>query len=288
MLSKSTIIVSVITLLLLSVTAGCITQEYNPDTLDSNESEARVISVTDGDTVEVRLDNGSEQTIRIYGIDTPETSSFGSSPEEFGVSQDSTQCLRKHGQEAKQFAKNKLLNKKVTLIQLPESTGNFGRKLMYLIPENSEKTYGKMVLSEGLSRVYDEGQKFDRLPSYENAESEAKIRKSGVWDCSVSDRNISIYEVRADSTGSDTENPTEFVEIANTGDSSSESVTIYDESGHRLVIEKGIKPKTTTEIHTCEAERSDSIVWDTCSAVWNNNGDIVSVERSTSRIRLVY
>jgi micrococcal nuclease len=288
MLSKSTIIVSIATLLLLSVIAGCITQEYNSGTIDSNESEATVISVTDGDTVKLRLDNESEQTIRIYGIDTPETSSFGSSPGEFGVRQDSTQCLRKHGQEAKQFAKNKLLNKKVTLIQPPESTGDFGRRLMYLIPENSEKTYGEMVLSEGLSRVYDEGQEFDRLPAYENVESEAKIRKSGVWDCSVSDGNISIYEVRADSTGSDTENPTEFVEIANTGDSSSGPVTIYDESGHRMVIEQGIKPNTTTEIHTCEAERSDSIVWNTCSAVWNNNGDIVSVESSSSRIRLAY
>src|SRR4051812_11633031 len=35
--------------------------------------KARIISVTDGDTIKVRLASGSKRTVRLIGIDTPES-----------------------------------------------------------------------------------------------------------------------------------------------------------------------------------------------------------------------
>lgn len=50
-----------------SMLAGC-----GEDPATAAPGEARVLSVVDGDTVRVRLGNGSE-TVRLLGIDTPET-----------------------------------------------------------------------------------------------------------------------------------------------------------------------------------------------------------------------
>lgn len=44
---------------------------------DSQDSKAMVTKVVDGDTVWVKLSNGSEEKVRLIGIDTPETGQCG-------------------------------------------------------------------------------------------------------------------------------------------------------------------------------------------------------------------
>lgn len=77
-----------------------------------------VVEVVDGDTMEIRYQNGTTDTIRLLGVDTPETS-FGSvSPDEFeGISDgyDGQDHLFNWGKKATTYAKEELANKEVRI-----------------------------------------------------------------------------------------------------------------------------------------------------------------------------
>jgi micrococcal nuclease len=246
-----------------------------------------VVDVDDGDTVDVERWNGSVETIRIYGIDTPETSGFGASPSEFGVSEKNSECLTEYGKEAKSFAENKMLGKKVDIIESPVNRGDYDRKLRYIKTNESDRLYGKMVISEGLSRVYDDRQDFPRINEYESLENKAKIQIKGLWNCSERVSGISIYQVQPDSAGDDTQKPTEFVEIANTGNQTVTDITISDDTDKQTTI-SSIEPNKTIEVHTCEAQDMDDFIWEKCSPIWNNNGDDVTVSFSSDTLNLAY
>ena len=47
---------------------------------DSQDAQATVTKVVDGDTVWVKFSNGSEEKVRLIGIDTPETGQCGFEP----------------------------------------------------------------------------------------------------------------------------------------------------------------------------------------------------------------
>jgi hypothetical protein len=47
-----------------------------PSTQSGGRTEVDVIKISDGDTVDVRFDDGSEDTIRVIGVDTPEKEQF--------------------------------------------------------------------------------------------------------------------------------------------------------------------------------------------------------------------
>ena len=67
---------------------------------------ATVVDVVDGDTIKVRFENGTRETVRLLGVDTPEVYSENT-PDEFeGVPEtdDGRQCLRRYGDRASEFA----------------------------------------------------------------------------------------------------------------------------------------------------------------------------------------
>lgn len=68
---------------------------------------ATVTDVVDGDTVDVRFSNGTTDTVRLLGVDTPEV--YGANdPAEFeGVpnTEAGEQCLGKAGENASAYAK---------------------------------------------------------------------------------------------------------------------------------------------------------------------------------------
>lgn len=272
------------------------TNNASEDTNNPSEdgNVATVVEVSDGDTIDVRYDNGAKETVRIFGIDSPEKDTELSGTSEFGVqsTEKGVSCLDEHAQEATNFAEEKLQDKRVEILQTSgENRGDFGRQLRYVVPNGSDKKYGEMILEEGLARIYDDQGPFDELGSYESIEDVAKTSKVGLWDCSVHKSGIGIFEVRSDSEGSDTENLTEFVEIGNTGSTpvQLDDFTVSDESGKSLDLpSRSLGVNETVEIHTCEAIDNNSIVFDTCSAVWNNNGDSVILNSSDVDIKLTY
>jgi micrococcal nuclease len=139
-----------------------------------------VTRVIDGDTVESLLDNGSSDTIRLLGVDTPETY-ISNQPGEYGNITD-TVCLDKWGYAATQFTKERLDDQKVTLISDPAAgeRGSFGRLLAYV--QIDEVDFNALLVDLGYARVYTEGTA-SREQKYLRLQENAQREKRGLWEC---------------------------------------------------------------------------------------------------------
>lgn len=263
----------------------------------TSQQKPIVVDVSDGDTVDVKYPDGSVETVRIFGIDTPEKSTDLSGTSEFGVQSTAagTACLERYSNQSTSFAEEKLLDKKVQVLTTSgENRGDFGRQLRYVVPVGENRSYGEMVLSEGLARVYDNKGAFDKVSEYNSIEKESKTERKGLWNCSAGNSDLAITEVRSDALSSDTENPTEFVEITNVGSEKIDigELRISDDANNSFRLRnETLHPGSITQIHTCDVSeyRSDySVVLDYCSGLWNNDGDTVRILSPETNIRLRY
>lgn len=150
--------------------------------------DAEVVKVTDGDTYRVRhIPNSNSKVefdgkltdhtiaIRIAAVDTPEISKFGNPGQKFG-------------EEAKEFAQQRLLHKRVSIKLL--SRDQYGRVVglvRYREPRllffSSSKDISEELLSEGLAVVYRQGgAQYDGSVSVWNSlEQRAIDGKKGIW-----------------------------------------------------------------------------------------------------------
>ncbi|WP_185995578.1 thermonuclease family protein [Nocardioides campestrisoli] len=129
---------------------------------------ARVIKVTDGDTVKVRLAAGGKKDVRVLGIDTPEV--FG------GV-----EC---GGREASDSMKSMLPRRtRVLLISDPSQDlqDRYGRILRY-IHKKGKLDVGRRQVFKGHAEVYVfQGNPFQRTSLYKKAERQARNTDRGIW-----------------------------------------------------------------------------------------------------------
>lgn len=150
--------------------------------------DAVVVKVTDGDTYRVRHIPHSNSkvefdgkltdhtiAIRIAAVDTPEISKFGNPGQKFG-------------EEAKEFAQQRLLHKRVSIKLL--SRDQYGRVVglvRYKEPRlfffSSSKDISEELLCEGLAVVYRQGgAQYDGSVSMWNSlEQRAIDGKKGIW-----------------------------------------------------------------------------------------------------------
>jgi endonuclease YncB( thermonuclease family) len=150
----------------------------------SESYEVDVVDVTDGDTADVQFNNseGTVDTVRIVGIDTPETGNTEERLEEYeGI--DDGPALKIKGDDATAYAQSQLSGKTVTL-SFDENEGlrgNFGRLLGFLeLPDGS--VYNEEVIRDGFARVYDSG--FAGHDEYWDLEDEARANDRGIWNIS--------------------------------------------------------------------------------------------------------
>ena len=133
------------------------------------EQAARVITVTDGDTVEVRLASGAKRDVRLIGIDTPEV--FGR-----------TQC---GGREASaSLAKILPVGTRVTLYSDPSQDlkDRYGRLLRYVHKDKTGKDVNRQQVYLGHARVYVyDHTPFKRVTGYKLAATMAKAAGRGIW-----------------------------------------------------------------------------------------------------------
>lgn len=127
----------------------------------------RVIRVVDGDTVMVDINGG--ESVRVIGIDTPETV-HPDEPVECG------------GPEASAAAKELLSGKRVAVV-FDESQGRrdkYDRLLAYLdIPDVGD--FGKAMLRAGHAEEYTYDTAYDRRPAYLAAERNARNAGKANW-----------------------------------------------------------------------------------------------------------
>jgi micrococcal nuclease len=128
----------------------------------------RVLDVVDGDTVTVDY-RGSEVSVRVIGIDTPETV-HPSEPVECG------------GPQASAAATRLLAGKKVRLVFDPSQgrTDYYGRTLAYL-EAPGVGDFGLAMVRQGRAAEYTYDTDYARQTRYLNAQDNAQAHRHGIW-----------------------------------------------------------------------------------------------------------
>lgn len=135
--------------------------------VESQEELFDVIKVVDGDTIAVRM-NGKSETIRLIGIDTPETNDPRT-----GV-----QCFGKE-------ATAKLKSVIGTRVSIERDSGEgerdkYDRLLAYIYSEEGTML-NKYLIAQGYAYeyTYDDAYKYQK--EFKSAQADAKAKKRGLW-----------------------------------------------------------------------------------------------------------
>jgi micrococcal nuclease len=256
-----------------------------------------VTRVVDGDTMEVAYPNGTADTVRLLGVDTPEVHAENT-PDEFeGVPETEAgrSCLRRWGERASSHAKERLTGEEVTLyFDASEGRrGYYGRLLVYIGHDGSN--FNRDLIAEGFGRVYDS--QFTAREAFYEAESTAQREGTGLWECATeapptgtatataagsTDGRLRVAIINADAAGNDNDNLNdEFVVLENTGESelTLSGWTVADTSGKRYTFgDMTLAPGERVTLHTGSGtDTASDVYWGRGGAVWNNGGDTVTV-----------
>lgn len=130
-----------------------------------------VVSVADGDTLDVTTPSGSVETVRIIGIDTPEV--YGG--KECG------------GPAASAAMKRMADGQQVRVVADPtqDRRDRYGRLLAYI--DRGSQDLGLTMVKRGLASAYPYDGPFQRYPKYEQADRQARNEGRGSWrHCDIS------------------------------------------------------------------------------------------------------
>lgn len=270
--------------------------------------QVTVVEVVDGDTIKIAYENGTRDTARLLGVDTPEVHGENEPGEFEGVpdTEAGASCLRDWGYEASDFATNRLEGQQVTLTfdDNEPRRGYYDRLLVYVHHDGTEFNYA--LVTNGLARVYDDST-FTRKDRYDTAESVAMTERRGLWTCSdpdatttgsgtetgtPTDVSLAVAEFNYDAGGDDRENLTgEYVVLENRGDEplNLSGWTARDEAGHTYMFPDGLTldPDEEVTLHTGSGEDGDGhLYWGHDSPVWNNDGDTLVVRTADGTVVL--
>ncbi len=252
--------------------------------------DVTVVEVVDGDTMDVRYANGSTDTIRLLGVDTPEVNAEPLPAEFEGIpeSREGRTWLREWGQRASEFARSELSGAEVRIVVDARSDvrGSYGRLLVY-VHEDGE-LFNRVLLERGYARLYDS--EFSRRASFSDAEARARTDDVGLWGfgeggagTAARDSGLVVADIHADAAGDDNENPNgEYVVFENAGSDALDlsGWRVRDEAGHTYVFPEGfvLEPGDRVTLHSGDgADDGTALYWHSDGAIWNNGGDTVTV-----------
>ena len=158
-------------------------QQTSPSVDSATEGQSaqklyKVIKVVDGDTVTVDMD-GTKETLRLIGINTPETV-------------DPRKPVECFGKEASDKAKEVLNGKSVILENDPTQgeRDKYGRLLRYVFLEDGTN-FNKLMIAEGYAYEYTYSTPYKYQSEFKEAQKEAEKNKRGLWadDACVADNS---------------------------------------------------------------------------------------------------
>lgn len=234
-------------------------------TLPVGWASAEVVEVIDGDTIDVRLEGGSVERLRLIGINSPERG----------------EC---YAEEATAGLSSLVLGQTVRLEADTSDRDRYGRLLRYVWTADG-RFVNEVTVAEGwaLAREYPpDVARSDRL-----GEAQDRARQSGIglWASDVcgngAPADIQIFHIEYDAPGDDNFNLNgEWADITNLDATTVDLTgwTLKDESAsHRYLFPNGftLEPGSTVRVFTgCGEDSADELHWcNTGSAVWNNGGD---------------
>ncbi len=153
------------TLLLLVALVGSACELTPPD----GAPTTKIVEVIDGDTVRIATSGGEEDTVRVIGIDTPETRRPGRGVECGGRA--ATAALRDLAE-----------GRAARVIEDPtqDRRDRYQRRLAVLVLEDGTDL-GRRQVADGHAEVYVFERPFRRLSRYRRAERKARARRDGAW-----------------------------------------------------------------------------------------------------------
>lgn len=159
---------------LFALVAGCASDPRGPTSGEEDRAtggiQARVVGVVDGDTIDVRIQDGSRQRVRLLGIDAPEVA-HDAQPGTCG------------GDQARERARDLMRDRRVALVRDPTqvATDRFGRTLAYVEAEGDDM--GRRLVAEGWASAWYPAQarRPQRHDRYRSAQAEAIAARRGMW-----------------------------------------------------------------------------------------------------------
>jgi micrococcal nuclease len=141
-----------------------------PSPTDAQERQsATVVGIVDGDTIRVRMDAGGPLTVRLTGIDTPETKHPSKPVQCFGV-------------EAS--ARTAELLPVGTIIDLErdvQETDRYGRTLAYVWPAGGSQMVNEQLVREGYALSLTIPPNVRYAESFSSAQAAAREAGAGLW-----------------------------------------------------------------------------------------------------------
>jgi micrococcal nuclease len=176
--------------LLVVLLAGCLGAVVSDDARTTERHDVTVVEVVDGDTIVVEYPNGTRETVRLLGVDTPEVHAENDPSEFEGVpdAESGRECLRDWGHRSSEFARTELAGETVTLVVDPEADrrGGYGRLLAYV--EYDDGRFNYELVDQGYARLYDTA--FADRDRYADAERRARENGTGLWSCADSSESL--------------------------------------------------------------------------------------------------
>jgi len=141
--------------------------------LHTDRVTARVVKVSDGDTIEVDFGGGVIKTVRYIGIDTPETV-------------DPRKPVQCFGKEASNINKSLVGNQIVQLEKDISETDKYGRLLRYVYLPSGQAGAGevfvnKYLVEEGFAHSYSYPPDIRHQGEFNQAEASARQNNKGLW-----------------------------------------------------------------------------------------------------------
>ena len=144
-------------------------QEINNEILGDVYEDYYVSKIVDGDTIKVIID-GEEQTVRLIGVDTPETVHPNKDVECYGL-------------EASDFTKSLLTNKIVEL-EFDESQGQtdrYGRLLAYVYRADDHLFVNRELIKQGYAYEYTYNTPYKYQTEFQQDQEIASASKIDLW-----------------------------------------------------------------------------------------------------------
>lgn len=224
-----------------------------------------VVEVIDGDTIEVRFEDGSQDTLRLIGINAPEGGECFAAEATAGLAE--------------------LIGAETVLLEPDQSDRDQFDRLLRYVWTPDEQFVNAIVVEEGWAIAREYPPDTARADQLAEAQQVAQDEGAGLWApdaCgSATSTDIQIAHIEYDAPGNDNFNLNgEWVEIAN-GEDTAVDLTgwiLKDESAtHRYEFPAGFRldPGASVQIYTgCGQDSAMSLYWcKSGSAVWNNSGD---------------
>lgn len=143
-------------------------KRYSIPNIDPNKLYL-VLKVLDGDTFQIKIDKRL-QTVRMLGIDTPETV-------------DPRKKVQCYGKEASKKTKEILSKHSVRLVldSSQNTLDKFGRILAYVYRDDG-LYMNQYLLENGYAREYTYSKQYKEQMDFKSIENQASISKLGLWN----------------------------------------------------------------------------------------------------------